>query len=526
MKKAYRILTATITLVFLTLLPISCSNEQTKDQAGQDEERETQPRDPRTGAASSSPEISPSEPQSSLVPIAHLTSRRNDVSKEELSQNAQLAVPEELSETANEMLGRSDLEGSDSSADAVVDRVSRDPEALGLVPLEEVDPQVKALTVDGETLLEPGAADPEGYPLRPEGAADPNVGELQRIVVAGDIVLDRGQNYTVIQQDLGLDFPLDGGYAAVTGRTAEESGASEFGIIHQFTAERRGEAGRMREYLRSADLTLANFENPVVEDAVWHPDAATFTGDLRLLPILGQAGIDGVTLGNNHILDAGVPGLAETIGHLRDAGISHTGAGMDLASAREPMVFDLGETKVGVLNYQGVPSYDWSWATESVPGTAPLQAEIMLEDVQRLRPEVDLLVVMPHWGNEYLASPEPGQVELAHAVMDAGADLIVGNHAHWPKGMEMYRDKPIFYGTGNFLFDQSWSEETSTGIFAEITLYRDRVVQARPVPFLILDKAQPNFLLPEAGGERALESIFDASLGPEFEAYKGESPAR
>ena len=190
------------------------------------------------------------------------------------------------------------------------------------------------------------------------------------------------------------------------------------------------------------------------------------------------------------------------------------------------MVFDLGETRVGVLNYQGVPSYDWSWATESAPGTAPLQADIMLEDVERLRPEVDLLVVMPHWGNEYLATPEPGQVELAHAVVDAGADLIVGNHAHWPKGMEMYRGKPIFYGTGNFLFDQSWSEETSTGIFAEITLYGDRVVQARPVPFLILDKAQPNFLLPEAGGERALETIFDASLGPEFEAYKGESPAR
>jgi poly-gamma-glutamate synthesis protein (capsule biosynthesis protein) len=282
----------------------------------------------------------------------------------------------------------------------------------------------------------------------------------------------------------------------------------------------------MREYLRSADLTLANFENPVVADAVWHPDAATFTGDLRLLPILRQAGIDGVTLGNNHILDAGIPGLAETIGHLRDAGISYTGAGMNLASTREPMVFDLGETRVGVLNYQGVPSYDWSWATESVPGTAPLQADIMLEDVERLRPEVDLLVVMPHWGNEYLATPEPGQVELAHAVVDAGADLIVGNHAHWPKGMEMYRGKPIFYGTGNFLFDQSWSEETSTGIFAEITLYGDRVVQARPVPFLILDKAQPNFLLPEAGGERALETIFDASLGPEFEAYKGESPAR
>ncbi|MDP9454980.1 MAG: hypothetical protein CYG60_05990 [Actinobacteria bacterium] len=103
--------------------------------------------------------------------------------------------------------------------------------------------------------------------------------------------------------------------------------------------------------------------------------------------------------------------------------------------------------------------------------------------------------------------------------MDAGADLIVGNHAHWPKGTELYRGKPVFYGTGDFLFDQSWSEETSTGIFAEITLYGDRVVQARPVPFVLLDYAQPNFLVPEAGGDRALDKVYKASLGAEFEAY-------
>ncbi len=96
----------------------------------------------------------------------------------------------------------------------------------------------------------------------------------------------------------------------------------------------------------------------------------------------------------------------------------------------------------------------------------------------------------------------------------------MGGHAHWPKGMEVYGGKPVFYGTGNFLFDQYWSEETSTGIFAEITLYEDRVIQARPVPFIILDQAQPNFLLPRAGENRALNRIYAASLGPEFEAYK------
>ena len=112
-------------------------------------------------------------------------------------------------------------------------------------------------------------------------------------------------------------------------------------------------------------------------------------------------------------------------------------------------------------------------------------------------------------------------MEFAHAAIDAGADLFVGGHAHWPKGIEVYQDKPIFYGTGNFLFDQAWSEETSTGIFADIVLYRNRVVQARPIPFIILDRSQPNFLVPDGGGERALSTIFSASLGPEFEAYEG-----
>jgi poly-gamma-glutamate synthesis protein (capsule biosynthesis protein) len=195
---------------------------------------------------------------------------------------------------------------------------------------------------------------------------------------------------------------------------------------------------------------------------------------------------------------------------------------MDLAEAREPMIFDLGDTRIGVLSHLSIPGYEWAWATETTPGTAPLVEDVLREDVERLRPKVDLVVVMPHWGREYLAEPEPVQVDLAHAAVDAGADLVVGGHAHWPKGIEVYEGAPIFYGVGNFLLDQSWSEETSTGIFAEITLYKDRIVQTEPVPFVLLDYAQPNFLVPEAGGDRALRKIFAASLGPEFEAYDNE----
>ena len=504
-------------LASLLLLVGSCSSDRPEGQSGGDKQAgavggESQPKE----AGGTSEDASQPE---HLVPIAHLTSNRESVSEEELSQDRDLAVPQGSMDSAEELLGSSGFEGFDS-ADAVVDHVSRNPEALGLVPWDEVGPRVKALAVNGEALLDPGAP-PDGYALSPGSAPGPDQDKLRCVVVGGDIVLDRGQNYMAIQQSMGLDFPLDGGYAAITSRIPEPSDYSETGIIHQFTAGRTGRSGAVRRYLTGADLTLANFENPVIRDAVYHPDATTFTGDLQLLPILEGAGIDGVTLANNHILDAGVPGLRETMTHLDDAGIAYAGAGMDLVETRKPMIFSLGETKVGVLSYQGVPYYEWAWATETAAGTAPIQQKVMTEDIQRLRDEVDLVVVMPHWGKEYLATPEPWQVDWAHAAIDAGADLVIGGHAHWPKGIELYEGKPVFYGVGNFLFDQSWSEETSTGIFAEVTLYGDEVIQIHPVPFILLDYAQPNFLTPQGGANRALRKVYSASLGPEFEAYKG-----
>jgi poly-gamma-glutamate synthesis protein (capsule biosynthesis protein) len=508
--------------LMISLFPLlfACSSGGSKDQAEGSRRTEDGQQAGATGGGQTAGDGSKGargpETRAALVPIAHLSSTAENISTQELSGTRDLAVGRAYRDEAEKLLDIPRFESFDSEA-AVVDHVSKTPDALGLVPWDEVGPSVKALSVDGRSLLD--SEDSGDYPLRPESATVPDPREVRRVVVGGDIVFDRGQYYMVIQRGMGIDFPLDGGYAAVTSRVPEQSIYSETGIIHQFTATRTGREGAVREYLSGADLTLANFENPVIRDSVYHPDATTFTGDLRLMPVLDQAGMDGVTLGNNHILDAGTTGLDETMRNLDDAGIAHAGAGMDLEEARKPMVFDLGGTKIGVLSYLDVPSYGWAWATQTAPGTAPLLQNVIEEDIERLRPRVDLILVMPHWGKEYIATPEPQQVDLAHIAIDAGADLVIGGHAHWPKGIEMYEGKPIFYGVGNFLLDQSWSEETSTGIFAEITLYGDDVVQVRPVPFIMLDRAQPNFLVPEAGGDRTLRKIFAASIGPEFETY-------
>lgn len=500
-----RLLAASVFLVVGLLY--SCAD-------GEDGRSDPQREEPQTPAVGTPSGGAPAE-RVPLVPVTHLTSEREGVTLADLRGWRDLAVPAALEGTAQALLDRSDFRVFES-AGGVVEHVSRDPGALGLIAWDGVDPRVRALPVGGRTLLD-GEGPDRDYPLAPDGAAWPE-GGTRTVVVGGDIWLDRGMHHAVYELGLGESFPTDGGRAAVTWRKPLRSEFSENGVIHRFRAERRGEAGAVREYLAGADLTLANLECPVLADATYHPEGTVFEGDLDLLPVLQDAGIDGVTLANNHILDADYAGLEETMFHLDRAGIAHAGAGMDLAAAREPMVFDLDGVRVGVLSYLGVPSYEWSWAGRETPGTAPLDARLMRRDVERLRKRVDVVVVMPHWGEEYTATPEPNQTEWARAAVEAGADAVVGGHAHWVKGMEVYRGQPVYYGVGNFLADQTWSEETSTGILVELTLHGDRVVQSRPVPFLVMDFIQPNFLTHDGGGQRALDGLYDHSLGPEFEA--------
>jgi poly-gamma-glutamate synthesis protein (capsule biosynthesis protein) len=125
----------------------------------------------------------------------------------------------------------------------------------------------------------------------------------------------------------------------------------------------------------------------------------------------------------------------------------------------------------------------------------------------------DLVVVMPHWGIEYRSTPFPRQQALARYAIDAGADMVIGNHAHWAAAMEIYKGKPIWYALGNFVFDQTWSEPTMEGITLELTFRGSELAQVRLRPHIILDKAQPNFLDPAGDGRVVMGQVYTASKG-------------
>ena len=327
------------------------------------------------------------------------------------------------------------------------------------------------------------------------------------LFAGGDILLDRGVYKTVVIEGKGVDFPFDGGTADIVGRTC----CSAFGW-EQPRTKRTGNAGAVRAFINGADLAIANFENPAPDNPRYHTRGTVFSAEPTLIEGLANAGFDFVSLANNHIRDAGGQGILQTIANLRERGIEVGGAGVDLAAARRAPLLEAGGVRVAVLGYDAIAGV--YHATDDKIGSAPLAASIVRADIKAARAAgADLVIVFPHWGTEYRATPSPAQRKLARSILDAGADMIIGNHAHWAAAMEVYKGKPIWYALGNFVFDQTWSEPTMEGITLELTFSGADLLQVRIRPHIILDRAQPNLLDPAGDGRIVLNQLFAASKG-------------
>jgi len=232
-----------------------------------------------------------------------------------------------------------------------------------------------------------------------------------------------------------------------------------------------------KEITAAADLTVINLESPLIEDCPYHDSGFTLCGRPGFAAALQAAGVDIATLENNHIGNYGLEGIYETEDHLTAAGIDH-------ADRITPVVKDVRGLKFGFLAFNGV-------------GETFNRAKVTAQ-IKALRPTVDVLAVAFHWGAEYVSLPQtaPGvadddPMEIAHLAVDAGADLIIGNHPHWVQAVELYKGKFIAYAHGNFIFDQMWSYETRVGVIGRYTFYDDVLVKVEFVPTLIEEFAQP-----------------------------------
>jgi hypothetical protein len=397
-----------------------------------------------------------------------------------------------------------------ASSVATLERhLATDSRRLGFLRASQVSPAVRALSWTGRALFGVGRLTSiAGWKLvaRLPGDRHPfNPGSTWTLVAGGDILLDRGVYKQTRILGKGVDFPFDGGTAEITGRRC----CSTFDWPIPIT-RRTGDTGAVRELLSGADVAVANFENPAVDAFRYHTEGTIFSADPGLIAGLRNAGIDAVSIANNHIGDAGRAGVVQTVANLDKYGIEHAGAGRNAAAAHRPAVVRVDGLTVAILGYDTIAgAYT---AGTSTPGSARLTVAGARADIAAARRAgADIVIVYPHWGIEYRASPFAGQQALARSMIDAGADMVIGNHAHWVGAMEVYKGRPIWYALGNFVFDQTWSEPTSEGLVLELTFSGRRLVQVRLHPTIILDGAQPNFLDPGGDGRVVLGQLYDAS---------------
>jgi hypothetical protein len=385
---------------------------------------------------------------------------------------------------------------------------------LGFIRAADVTPAVRALAWGDRSLFGVDrvkkAADwrlNAELPSRgDEPAFDP--ASTWTLFAGGDILLDRGVYETVRVKGRGPNFPFAGGTAEITSRCKD---CSPLGWDLPRT-RRTGNAGAVRDVISKADIAIANFENPAPNSFTWHRSKTVFTADPTLIDGLVKAGIDYVGIANNHIGDAGNTGILQTIANLKKRGLKYSGAGKDLVAAQKPAILGANGTKVAILAYDAIaPGYH---AAKGEPGSSKLTIKAVQAGVKAARKAgAKVVIVFPHWGTEYKYSPFQNQQRLARQIIDAGADMIIGNHAHYAAAVEIYKGKPIWYALGNFVFDQTWSEPTMEGITLELTFQGAELRQIRMRPHIILDKAQPNFMDPAKDGRFVLGPIYDASKG-------------
>ena len=238
--------------------------------------------------------------------------------------------------------------------------------------------------------------------------------------------------------DPTLSF-LGGGDIMLGGRARKA--VEEFGIDYPLAA--------VQPLLAMSPIVMANLEGPFAAKARRVERQFSYRVKPGLAAALPCAGMNVVTLANNHLVDCDRDGVTETLDTLRLAGVSAVGAGASRSAAHAPVIMDAHGRRVGIL------AYYWNnrcAATSKLPGSAMDGPEALEQDIRALRSRADRIVVTFHWGIPYDRTPSGEDRAKAHFAVDCGADVVIGHHPHVLQPFEIYRGRPIFYSVGNFAF--------------------------------------------------------------------------
>ena len=207
--------------------------------------------------------------------------------------------------------------------------------------------------------------------------------------------------------------------------------------------------------LRAADLTIANLETPLSNrgaTVAGKPAHLIFNGDPRGILSLTTAGVDLVSIANNHAMDHGRLALTDTLAALDKAGIGHAGAGMNTTAAWKPAIVTVKGHRIAyVAATENIPAH---FLPSSTRGGVANGNDLtrLVATVRAAYKQADIVIVSVHWGVEQSYTPTARQKHDARALIDAGADVVLSHHPHVMQGIDTYKGKLIAYSLGNFLF--------------------------------------------------------------------------
>jgi poly-gamma-glutamate capsule biosynthesis protein CapA/YwtB (metallophosphatase superfamily) len=237
------------------------------------------------------------------------------------------------------------------------------------------------------------------------------------------------------------------------------------------------------EKISAADIAFANLESPFNDKGDHSVEGSlVFNADPKSVEGLELAGFDVLSTANNHAFDQGTKGIHYTQKWLEENEILPLGTG---SSCHDGQIIIKNNIKFGFLGYSYTALNDGGKTTDPLVCDSNNLVQLA-KDIKLMRPKVDYLIVSTHMGLEYTRTPTEAQVNFAHNAIDAGADLIIGNHPHWVQTIEQYNGKWIFYAMGNLVFDQMWSQETREGLTATIS-FRDKALEKIELTPVIID---------------------------------------
>ena len=405
----------------------------------------------------------------------------------------------------------------------IAEHLRATPTDLALLPAGLVDPTIKALPVDGADLFGNAEARGAPWPYLAEVQGPPDawtfdVAEVRTLMSLGDSCPDRGVAFAAITEGRGWDWVFGGGtatYTAVYPNPVPPGFVGNgFDIVDAVPS---GNEGAVAALVSGADITVDDFECPVVDDWTVN-DGVVFSIDPAVLPQLRDTyGVDVATLAANHLFDRGTAGFLETLEQFSAAGIPTAGAGPDLDAALEPAIVDVRGLRFAFVAFNEVPGS--LEAGDGQPGVLWLRDENVAQAVTRARDDgADLVFCVPQWwgGAEYHAEFRGDMRRQQQVFFDSGCDHVIGHGTHWSGPIEVAADgvgghHVTMVSHGNFLFGQEWSQQTQEGVLLELAFHGTDLVQARMHPYIMLEQAQTNLTDPEIDGLYVLNRIYAAS---------------